>query len=1246
MKKRLVRIFLAVCATAVLAVALLPAWFPWVLRPVAQRYGVRFGAYERVGLSRFALRQVVVRQGGTEISAARVEAWLPSAWLWHRYRTASPLPGGRPYVEARDWEVRDRGATRPAASDAPVAAGSTFELLDEIEGHLSTVRQWLPSARFSGGRAQAGAEWIEVARIEWTAGDLLVEWVSPWGNQAVITRGDFTSAAPHAIEMEAAALAMRIGGRLERQASRWVAHGEVGWHENRGRWEMEFGPGEWWPARAALTAEQARVPAKLVGLRGYEQLSGSVALEWKAGVFDVRVEARAEPVMSERDRLPPLSAELAARGDWDSAWVERLELTTPWARAELTAPVRVQRTGQLLSETARLRVAVQLEQLPVAGLAGMLSGELRAEPGAEFLPRLEFAVAGHDLAAFGENLQEFVCGGWLQWPVLVVEHSSAVFADESALEVSARLDFAANRVTEGSWRFRGDRLRRYLPAKWGYKSFAAAGEVGGSFEAIEHAGGFEAAEFVAPGLAKMDVAGSWSGTLWEIARFDVSLTAGGSRLEAAGRADVSGWLERPVVARLERLALARDEKPLYQLQTPVEVAAQRVGGDEADAARPARWRVSVGEFRWMGVAGVAELAGEVTWPVSGRLVCRLRGFEPDAFREFVARPLPEVTVTELDFTAAWEDGPLVFELTMHAGLEVGEGGPLVVRAAVAGTERGIEIRPLNVSGPLGPVLAVEGIVPLQLAPARWPAVVELDRERSLDLRAWTKPNRRFWEWVAEISGVRFEDPDVRVELRGRVEEPEGLVRMRAALVELNVKGLAWPLPRMEQLRVEADLKRDVAELRLFTLEVEGQPVTVTGRLPLGAEVWTALLTRGTLPDWQTAQARVEIVDAAVGPFARFLPAALHPQGRINADLTVGPGQRLEGEVRLAEAATRPLPPMGPIRDIEARVVLGERTAVIRTFKGTIGGQPVRLTGEVRLPQDGPAEFALELRGRNVPLVREPGLILRADLALKLTQAREQPALLSGEVTLRDSVYLQEVDLFAPGQPQRAPARAPYFSVEEEPFADWRLEVKLRGERALRVRSPLFRGTISAALELAGTLREPVATGEARVADGVVRFPFADLVVHQGWATLTSERPHTPELFLSAGAQSFGYHISMTVGGTADQPLITFSSTPPLSSEEIVLMLTAGELPRSEFAFTTQQKASRLALFFGRDMLLRLGVGEETAERLVIRSGEEVAEQGGLTYYIEYRLSDRWSVVAEYDRFNALNAGLKWKIYSR
>ena len=121
---------------------------------------------------------------------------------------------------------------------------------------------------------------------------------------------------------------------------------------------------------------------------------------------------------------------------------------------------------------------------------------------------------------------------------------------------------------------------------------------------------------------------------------------------------------------------------------------------------------------------------------------------------------------------------------------------------------------------------------------------------------------------------------------------------------------------------------------------------------------------------------------------------------------------------------------------------------------------------------------------------------------------------------------------------------------------------------------------------------------------------------------------------------------MLVSGAVDSPVIQFNSTPPLSSEQILLMVTAGQLPQGTFTLTPQQRAQTVAMFFGRDLLTKLGVGDQGQARLTVSSGEEISQQGRPTYHVEYKLSDRWSLVGEYDRFGDFNAGFKWRILSR
>jgi translocation and assembly module TamB len=213
-------------------------------------------------------------------------------------------------------------------------------------------------------------------------------------------------------------------------------------------------------------------------------------------------------------------------------------------------------------------------------------------------------------------------------------------------------------------------------------------------------------------------------------------------------------------------------------------------------------------------------------------------------------------------------------------------------------------------------------------------------------------------------------------------------------------------------------------------------------------------------------------------------------------------------------------------------------------------------------------------------------------------------------------------------------------------ADWRLAVTVEGVRWLRLRTSLFNGQVSANLHLQGTLKDPIALGGITVNSGLVRFPFASFQVQQGLVSLTSDNPYHPQLLVRAASKQFGYDLRMEVSRSVDSPVIQFTSTPALTSEQILLMITTGQMPQGAFTLTPQQRAQTVALFLGKDLLSKMGFGDQSQERLTISSGEQISEQGRPTYNVEYKVTDRWSLVGEYDRFGDLNAGLKWRVYSK
>jgi hypothetical protein len=492
--------------------------------------------------------------------------------------------------------------------------------------------------------------------------------------------------------------------------------------------------------------------------------------------------------------------------------------------------------------------------------------------------------------------------------------------------------------------------------------------------------------------------------------------------------------------------------------------------------------------------------------------------------------------------------------------------------------------------------------------------------------------------------VGLTDATLDAQIDGPATAPTGHIAISVGNVKFEAAREELPIPDLDDLHLNAKIERDSIRA-LTTMSVEGQPVSASAEMPVNAEFWTGLLTRRRVLDWRRAMAEVHVDDAKLAPFARFMPRVLSPQGTFTIDLALREGRELFGHVQLRDAATRPLSPMGPVRDVNLNVVFDGREFELKEAHATIAGEPLTVTGRGRLPEVGAMEFDLALTGENIPLARQPDFILRSTLALNLTQEHGQ-ATLRGELGLRNSLFLQELKSLMQGRLEQPRSRPPYFSVETQPMADWKLDVHMIGERFLLVRTPLFRGEASLNLHLGGTLREPVALGEMRINSGTVQFPFGNVKIERGAITLSSDNPYRPQLFIYGSAQVLSYNVKMEVTGNADEPQVAFSSTPPLSSEQILLMLTAGEIPRTDITFSTRERANRLAVFFAKNLLTQLGFGEGAAERLTIRPGEQIAEQGGVTYYIEYRLTDRWSATAEYDRFNALNVGLKWRILSK
>lgn len=700
-------------------------------------------------------------------------------------------------------------------------------------------------------------------------------------------------------------------------------------------------------------------------------------------------------------------------------------------------------------------------------------------------------------------------------------------------------------------------------------------------------------------------------------------------LEAAGGALLG---ERSVIS-LDRLTYRSEGREVYHLTAPCQVSVGQGGVVGLDA------------MHLEGEGRVIRLAGAVAWPQQGRVQVNGQGVPLRDLEGWIGSPLPDVLLEDLVLSASWDHGPASVVGTARAQWSRQAGRPVPIRIEGTADESGISLQRVSVMGELSEVVAVHGHVPVTVVPAEWPRPWQELAGSPLRLEALVRPDPAVTQELLEQIGIPMVGPEVRLTLSGSLAEPQGRVEAKASRIDLGPLLGRPDLPVLDEVTLEAAIRRDCVTLHALSMEVEGQAVQATGECPVPEGYWAGLLSAPSLPDWRTAAGRLIIDQARIEAF-RQAGGVLLPLGSASVDMALHPGGLWDGQLTLAGAATRALGALPAIRDIQARVRLEGRSARIEEWTAHVGGQPVTMTGWARWTDVNDPEYELALEGQNVPLVRQAGLILRSDVDLQVVQARERPAQVTGKVTLRDSLYLRDLRLLVPSGEGQSSHRPPYFSVAEGPLADWRVALQVQGDRFMQVRTPWFSGEVSADFHVQGTLREPIATGEAWVDSGEVRFPFVDFQVDRGLVELTLANPYEPTLDLSATGQGYGHTLKLSVTGPAAQPLLSFTSTPALTSESILLLVTAGALPTGGATLTAAQRVSQVAGFFARDLWRRVSLDDEAPDRLSIRSGEDLTVTGQPTRTIEYELNDRWSLYGEYDRFNQVNAGLKWKVYSR
>ena len=1208
-------------------------WFPPLMERGAERLGVTYKKYERLEDGRFAISELVRTNEAFDLKIERIEGFRPWQWLKNvREGKTNDLPE---YLVVNGWRVVIHGDREKKEESKPERG--VYDYYQLAEQYIEVAKKWAPKALFLNGVVEFKDRHVTFATITWENGRL--EGAGTWPEEAVpLDIKARLTEEPYQLSFAMHPLDFRTRLRAWETNETVVAQVDTFYKGNKLAANAQWSTNGILPMEATLRSEDFNLPAELVKLERYQNLTGDLTAKWEDDSYTFNLQAHAEPLGSATN-LPPVDIVLGAAGDTNSVRVEELSAMAPGLRLSASAPIEVNYQGRLLSERSRLDVLAELEKLPWIEMKGRIEGNLVLEQG-EKLPLVNFQLSGQNVGLEELETSSLEIEGAVDWPMVEGLEGRVRFGTNGVMEFSAAGNIQEQRIENATIKAQGAIAQEALPPQVSYDSIDLVARASGPLTNLQHEARLELSGFRAPEIRPLNLDLQWHAQQAQFDQLALLAKAGAAELFLSGAGHVDGASTNLVVRELR---LTKSDEPVLQLAQPFEISL--LSTNIGNGARPL---IRIGSMRWEGENRALHLSANLAWPESGDIFFATTNVSPDLFQAFVTRSLSGLELAQLGVDADWNQGPLHAAVKGDLSVEQDPFDEVSARFAAEMDGSGLTLSDLDVVGTNGTIVTARGFLPVSVHPVSSERPVRLASRENLDFHVRTAPNEKFWKKVGELASIQLQDPSVQLDVTGTTRQPTGKLEFSVAAVDLLRTNQA--LPEVRNIEGSLVLNEEVLRIPSIQFEVEGEPVRVTAETPLGQGFWSMRREEVQKYLMTNSTARVVARNLDVASFVRFAPEYVAPAGTVNINAGVDPGLALSGFLRVTNVSTRPLPTIGVVENIFANVRLEGRVVQLEELSAMLGGETVVVEGMVDVSEEQLARtfpgLKLTVKGQNVPLARNPDIILRSDLDLVISNMETNPPVISGMVNLEDSVLLQDIATLVPGRVASPSKRPPYFSVEQDPVDGWRVDLRVRGVDFMRVRSPFFHGQVSANFHVTGTLEEPMALGEATISSGRIIFPFGTLGVNQALVSLTSEHPYMPHLFLLAKGRVFGYDITMQAEGAADEPVIEFSSVPPLTSEEIVLMLTTGQIPRSDFGFSNEERASKLALFLGKSFWQKLNPGGGGEERLIIRSGEDVSEEGKQTYSVEYKMTDDWSLTGEYDRFGDLNAGVKWKIFSK
>jgi translocation and assembly module TamB len=288
----------------------------------------------------------------------------------------------------------------------------------------------------------------------------------------------------------------------------------------------------------------------------------------------------------------------------------------------------------------------------------------------------------------------------------------------------------------------------------------------------------------------------------------------------------------------------------------------------------------------------------------------------------------------------------------------------------------------------------------------------------------------------------------------------------------------------------------------------------------------------------------------------------------------------------------------------------------RAGKGTVTGR-----GSVGFASCAGFPMDIRLIFQNAQLARSDNLGATVTGELAVTNNRTDGAQISGDLKLGEMRYeiirqgaadiVELAGVRRKGDPLPTPGAQ---TQAEDPGVPsiWKLDLRIRAPNQVFIAGMGLESEWSADLRVQGTSKTPSIVGRASLVRGTYSFSGRRFDLSTGEIAFNGSRPPNPTVQIAASADINDVTVTINVTGSANNPQITFSSSPSLPQDEILARILFGGSITQLSAIQAVQLASSLnSLRGGGGGLNPLGKLRSAGglSRLRILGGDETTGRG-------------------------------------